>query len=789
MGKKQGSKEAKGQGRKEGLTSSLPSTFLQPSAFSLSPYCLAPMPISLLICLILLSSTDVTWAKESSISWSSQTNLIFGHPQSYHNIILANLDSDSNPEIVTTRHLGGIEIWQQNAQGKWSAISQSGLPQDGVYQGLVTGDINSDGNQDIIASPANRGISIWQKDNELKWKHLPTNLPNLGSYFGLSVADLNSDGNQDIVAAFQSGIKVWFGDGSGKNWFPQNRGLPDYKYYYQVAITDFNLDGKPDIVATNNNGSGVKAWAGDGSGKWINTSNGLATFGNYYGLATADFNLDGYPDIAAGSSKDGLCLWFGDGKGNWKTVNKGLPQTGSFFSLTAYDFNLDGKPDIAAGSDAGIKVWLGNSHGKWELASWGLPTENFYYGLAVGDINLDGRPDVLGAHSTGIQICLGKQAPVTLLGWMGQVGYTTDGLQPEHGTSGTSFTYKINYVNAENLPPEKGYPQVKIYKGNALIGTWTMLEIQKEDTTFADGKFYYFAFCLKDEGNDYTYQFEAEDTKGNRAIGTPIYPQPGPTVTIKPIHPHIWAQKTVFSTSQEHYGVAIADFNLDGLVDMIAATPKGVKAWRQIKNGWQLAAYGLEENKFYYGVALVDFNLDGKLDIVATGLKGIDAWLGDGEGRWSFASNGLSITGFFYGVICGDFNADGYPDIVAGTNDNKGVYAWSGDGKGNWQASSTGLPTTEHLCSVALVDFNSDGNLDIVAGDYTGIMFLLHENTVKFNAYSKDLPLGTNFQLAGRPDIVFGRFDGITKGFAGDGGGNWTYTFTNFSLGDGMEIE
>ncbi|MFH1563518.1 MAG: VCBS repeat-containing protein [Nitrospirota bacterium] len=801
------------------------------------------MIINLLIVLILIFNIAVSWANELPISWSSQTNLISDShslktPQSYHDIILANLNLDNKLEIITTKHLGGIEIWEQDAQGNWFAISQTGLPQaglpgtglsgtglpgDGIYQGLATGDVNSDGKVDIIASPANCGISIWWGDNNLKWNPLLTNLPQVGSYFGLAIADLNLDGNQDIVAASQSGIKVWFGDESGKNWTsqtglkPENRGLPDYKYYYKVAITDFNLDGKPDIVATNNDGSGVKAWAGDGNGKWLNASNGLATYGNYYGLATADFNLDGYPDIAGGSSKNGLCLWLGDGKGNWKQADKGLPRSGSFFSLVAYDFNLDGNPDIAAGTDAGVKIWLGDGSGNWNLASGGLPTENFYYGLAVSDINLDGRPDVIGAHSAGIQICLGKQAPITLLGWMGQAGYTTDGIQPEYGTPGTSFTYKINYVNAENLPPEKGYPKVGIYKGNALIGTYTMLESQKqarlvEDTTtrqasFADGKFYYFSTELKDEGDDYTYQFEAEDIKGNQGIGTPIYSQIGPAVTIKPIHPHIWAQKTVFPTSQEHYGVAIADVNLDGLVDVVAATPKGVKAWIQTKasrdltgsdlsHKWQSASYGLGENKFYYGVALVDFNLDGKLDIVATGLKGMDAWLGDGDGRWSLASTGLPAsrdfsTGFFYGVICGDFNGDGYPDIVAGTNDNKGVYAWSGDGKGNWKPSSTGLPSTEHLCSVALVDFNSDGNLDIVAGDYTGIMFLLHENPVKFNAYAKipDLPLGTNFQLAGRPDIVFGRFDGITKGFTGDGKGNWTYSFINLSLGDGMEIE
>lgn len=715
------------------------------------------------------------------------------HPKAettYHNLILVDIDLDSNLEIVTTKHLGGIEIWHLDAKGEWSILTQTGLPKDGFYQGLAIGDVNLDGKLDIVAAPANLGISLWLGENNLKYRPILTNLPQVGSYFGLKIGDLNLDGIADIVAAHQSGIKVWLGDASGEKWTPKNYGLPNYKYYYQIDIVDFNLDGNPDIVATNNDGSGVKAWVGDGRGRWMNTSKGLASYGNYYGLTTSDVNLDGNLDIIAGSSKNGLSIWLGDGKGNWQEATQKLPQIGSFFSLKVADFNLDGKPDLAAGTDAGVKVWLGDDNGNWQLASWGLSTENVYHSLATGDVNLDGKPDLVAAGSMGIQIYLSKQAPITLLGWIGQIGYTLDGLQPEYGTLGTIFTYKVNYINANNLPPKKGYPRVGISRGQTHLGTYTMRESQKEDTTFTDGKFYYLSTRLTEIGN-YTYQFEAEDIAGNRSMGTPIYPQIGPTISSKPIHPHLWVQKTILKTSQEHYGIAIADFNLDGEVDVVCATPKGVKAWIRTKeNTWQSASFRLNENKFYYGVALVDFNLDGKLDIVATSLNGIDAWLGDGDGRWSVASNGLKSTGFFYGLSCGDVNFDGYPDIVAGTNDNRGIMAWLGDGKGNWTSASKGLPTEGHLCSVALVDFNLDGTLDIVAGDYTGIMFLLEENTIKFDTYSQiPLPTTPSFQLAGLPDILFGRFDGITKGFAGDGKGNWSYSFTNLSLGDGLESE
>src|SRR5262249_32411817 len=61
-------------------------------------------------------------------------------------------------------------------------------------------------------------------------------------------------------------------------------------------------------------------------------------------------------------------------------------------------------------------------------------------------------------------------------------------------------------------------------------------------------------------------------------------------------------------------------------------------------------------------VAVADFNQDGKLDVVAAGGKTLSVLLGNGDGTLASA---LNYNGAFSAV--GDFNRDGYPDLVSGS--------------------------------------------------------------------------------------------------------------------------
>lgn len=711
----------------------------------------------------------------------------------YYSVEAVDLNLDGYLDLIATKFKAGIEIWLGSNDGAWQMASTN-LPDTGFYHQIKAVDLNLDGKQDIVAAKDNSGIEIWlnrsERPSDLKLTPLSSNLPTSESYYGLAIADLNMDKKLDIVCSSSAGVKAWL-QIDLMHWKPSHTGLASYEYYHGVNVADLNLDGYPDIIAANKSQSGVNAWLGNGQGIWQPYSQGLFTAQSYYCLDLADINQDKYPEIvAANRGQQGLKIWTSNKQGRWRSLPSPTSSSG-YYGVIFSDINSDGLLDIAASSNdnEGLRIWLGNGQDKWKLSSQGLPTSGYYHEIKVSDLNQDGCLELIAVGDPGIQIYTSKLSPAIILGWVGQVGYTTDGLQPEYGTTGSLFTYRLRYINLKGIPLQDGYPRVAIYKGGQIIGSFTMQQKGSKQE-------YLYQTSLNNQGNDYTYQFEAVDIEGNLAVGSPVYLQIGPTVSNESISRQAWAQKTIPQTSHQYYSLAVADFNSDGRLDAVIATPQGLKAWVGApvttskgteSRKWLPADSGLPNEGFYYGVCLVDFNLDGCLDLFATKKEGLEAWLGDGDGRWTDVSNGLPTSGFYYGIITGDVNEDGWPDIVAGTNDQQGVKAWLGDGAGNWTASMNGLPQEGNYCSVAMLDFNQDGHLDIIAGDFNGIRLLLHDSPVKLNLLSSNtLLFNTNFQLFGLPDLLFGRFDGVTSGWAGNSKGEWLYSFTNLSVLDGI---
>jgi len=117
--------------------------------------------------------------------------------------------------------------------------------------------------------------------------------------------------------------------------------------------------------------------------------------------------------------------------------------------------------------------------------------------------------------------------------------------------------------------------------------------------------------------------------------------------------------------------LAVADMNGDGFPDLVTPPERKGNSEPQIflgdgKGNWRV----WEEAKFphgidYGGVAAADFNKDGHVDLVfAVHLNGVYVFLGDGKGNFTESLEGLPRDYPTRRVTTADLDADGYPDIL-----------------------------------------------------------------------------------------------------------------------------
>jgi hypothetical protein len=178
--------------------------------------------------------------------------------------------------------------------------------------------------------------------------------------------------------------------------------------------------------------------------------------------------------------------------------------------------------------------------------------------------------------------------------------------------------------------------------------------------------------------------------------------------------------------------VAVADFNGDGKLDIVAAQSGSIYEELAVMLGngdgtfqapMLLLPCGSIACRGAQVVLVGDFNGDGKPDIAA-GIPGVsggsDTWtilLGNGDGTFTLKSTLSLPSGAIGGATIagavGDFNGDGKLDLVVTDSSDEAAYLYLGNGDGTFQAPAT-IAAGNFPNAVAAADVNTDGHLDIV---------------------------------------------------------------------------
>jgi photosystem II stability/assembly factor-like uncharacterized protein len=403
---------------------------------------------------------------------------------------LNNLNSVSYSGLnyCTAVGYGGIILRTTNGGATWFSQS-SGTTNDLFDLSFTSTNIGT-----IVGS---EGTILRTTDGGTTW--VPQSSGTANFLWRVSFSDANNG-----TAVGSEGIIIRTTNG-GQNWNSQTSGVS--KHLPGVSFTNVN---NGTVVGS----EGTILRTTDGGENWVPQTSGVSN------LLISVFFTDANNGTIVGSG--GTILRTTDGGENW------VPQT-SGTTNDLYDVSFIDADNGKIVGNAGTILNTSDGGANWTPQV--RNTKNNLSGVSYTAVN---NGTVVGTYGTILKFTDGAIQTNPILNWTGETEFEIDGVNPDQGNTSTTFSFRVNYSDADGDAPLGGFPLIHIKKGGVEItnSPFTMTEANIEP--FITGRIYSFEINTFETGSDYSYYFEAYDANSNQASGDATVEQNGPIVNELP---------------------------------------------------------------------------------------------------------------------------------------------------------------------------------------------------------------------------------------------------------------
>ena len=553
------------------------------------------------------------WIQENCDSWTHRTQAC---PKG-EGLHLGDIDNDNDPDVLIGDRW--FENPSKSISNDWDEhIFTTSFEHPDTFPYM--GDINQDGNPDIVLVPTEpRG-----KYYRISWFEAPEDPKNTGwiehiidspiecVHHSLGICDINGDDTLDVVTAeMHQGsdpdeVKVYLNYDDGLKWIKRTIARTGS---HSLRVTDIGNDGDYDIFGANwSKTKQVNLWENFtkttsklGLDKWNYIQVDDSRTSRAFGLAMNDLTHDCYEDIVAGS-------YFyrnpgGDMMGKWVRIH--FPQNPD--AVLIVDVDGDSFGDVISMNLPNV-YWLeamdsqGNDWNTIKIGEIPKTPHGNGQGYSLAQVVYGGKPEILLAGGDGIYYF---EIP----------GNPEKEKWPRTKITGPASEEGIGFGDIDRDDDidicggiQKGTGRTGWWEnpGNGT-GNWGLHEVGTIPDKYAD------RFYMADLNNDKRLDIVLSAANGGKN-GVYWWEQP------VQIEKDKWTLHTI-TVQNTTNSLDIADMDMDGDIDIIAAEHRGTKKvqiWENTDNASSWIEHIVSTGKeSHLGARVSDLDCDGDLDIIS----------------------------------------------------------------------------------------------------------------------------------------------------------------------------